>query len=79
VKTDSGRAQAIIELVADDLAGLRLQIGQASRPGESAGLGENALMGIAPPRFGQRAASQAISQFPECRRPARICLRVPGC
>ena len=79
MKTDSGRAQAIVELVTDDLAGLRLRIGQASRPGEGAGLGENALMGIPPPCLGQRAASQAISQFPECRRPARICLRVPGC
>ena len=65
-----------MELVTDDLAGLRLQIDQASRPGQGTGQGENALMGFPPPRFGQRAASKAIGQLPECR-PIRIRLRVP--
>ena len=37
--------QAIVELVTDYLAGLRLEIDQARRPGEGTGLGEDALMG----------------------------------
>ena len=76
MKTGYPRAQAIIQLVTNDLAGLRLQIDQASRPGQGTSPGENALMRFPPPRFGQRAASKAIGQLPECR-PVPIRLRVP--
>jgi hypothetical protein len=76
MKAGARRAQANVELVTDDLAGLRLQVDQASRPGEGMGQGENALLGFPPPRFGRRAASQAIGQLPECC-PIRICQRVP--
>src|ERR1039458_1814769 len=76
MKTGLRRLEAIAELVAHDLAGLRLQIDQAGRPGEGAGPGENAFVGFPPPRFGRRAASQAIGQLPE-RRPIRIRLWLP--
>jgi len=71
MKTGLRRLKAIVELTAHDLAGLRLQIDQARRPGQGAGPGENAFVGFPPPRRVRRAASQAISQLPE-RRPIRI-------
>ena len=67
MKTGPRRLKAIIELAAHDLAGLRLQIDQARRPGEGAGPGENAFVGFQPPRRVRRAASRAIGQLPEHR------------
>ena len=66
MKAAPRRLQAIVELIAHDLAGLGLQVDQARRPGK--GPGQNAFVGLPPPRLVRRAASQPISQLPE-RRP----------
>jgi hypothetical protein len=76
MNTGPRRPKAVVELIAHDLAGLRLQVEQAGRPGEGAGPGENAFMGFPPPRLVRAAASQAIGQLPE-RRPIRIRPRLP--
>ena len=65
MEAGSRRLQAIVELVADELTGLRLHVNQASRPGAGASQGENVPMGLPPPRFGRRAAGQAMGQLPE--------------
>jgi hypothetical protein len=68
MKAARRRLKAIVELIAHDLAGLGLQVDQARRPGKGPGTGENAFVGLPPPRLVRRAAGQAIGQLPE-RRP----------
>lgn len=71
MKAGPWRLKAIVELIAHDLAGLRLHVDQARRPGQGAGPGENAAVGFLPPWFGRRAAGQAVGQLQE-PRPTRI-------
>ena len=59
------RVEPLVELVAHDPAGLRLQVDEAGRPGKGAGGGENPLMGLAPPGPGLRPAGQGIGQIPQ--------------
>src|SRR6478736_6692573 len=57
--------ESLVELVAYDPAGLRLQVDEAGRPGQGAGGGENPLMGLGPPRTGLRSAGHGIGQIPQ--------------
>jgi hypothetical protein len=57
------RVEPLVELVAYDLAGLRLHLDEAGRPGEGAGGIENLLVGFAPPRTGLRPAGQGIGHI----------------
>src|SRR5450756_1016899 len=67
MKTGLPRIEAIVELIAHDLAGPRLQVDQARRPRERTGPGEDAFMGFSPPWGDRRPASQVIGQLPKCR------------
>src|SRR5436190_949977 len=57
--------ESLVELVAYDPAGLRLQVDEAGRPGQGAGGGEDPLMGLGPPRTGLRSADHGIGQIPQ--------------
>src|SRR5690348_3779400 len=57
--------QSLVELVAYDQAGLRLQLDETGRPGQGAGGGDNPLMGPGPPRTGLRSAGHGIGQIPQ--------------